>query len=165
MRDLERSLSELGPSVARSFKPVLDDLAAKQAALAAQNVQILALIGAQVAGDGGNASWGPAMLTTSYVTYATVTVAVPAGYSVAKVLGVSSVLVSIAGSNTFNLRTVIQGTPGNAMTAAGGNAGITHFVTLTGLSGGTITVGTDVSVSPSPITGIVVTSANIVFLR
>lgn len=35
MRDLERRVDELGPSVARSFQPVLDDLAAKQAALTA----------------------------------------------------------------------------------------------------------------------------------
>jgi len=40
MRDLERRVDELGPSVARSFQPVLDDLAAKQAALEAQQATL-----------------------------------------------------------------------------------------------------------------------------
>ena len=42
MRDLERRMDEMGPSVARSFKPVLDDLAAQDATLTAQQEDLTA---------------------------------------------------------------------------------------------------------------------------
>ena len=38
IKDLRRDLTELGPSVARSFKPVLDDLAAQVAFLSSQSL-------------------------------------------------------------------------------------------------------------------------------
>lgn len=61
LRDVERRLDELGPSVARSFKPVLD-----------------ALIVAEVKGDMPPYGY---VLTTTNTVISTITFTVPAGYT------------------------------------------------------------------------------------
>ena len=70
IRDLERSLQELGPSVARSFAPVIADLQAKQVALDAQQVA-LAAANATLATQQATLTAQGATLTTTVTNLAT----------------------------------------------------------------------------------------------
>jgi hypothetical protein len=93
IKDLRRDLTELGPSVARSFAPVIArldatdaDLIAKQAALDAANVQILALIGQVIvplANHDGINNFG--LATGANVEKLRSTITVPTGYSRAQI--------------------------------------------------------------------------------
>jgi hypothetical protein len=78
MRDLERRVDELGPSVARSFQPVIDDLTA----LVANTVR------------GGQAGiWGTGFAVTgSQADVATTSIAVPDGFTTAAVFAAAHVL-------------------------------------------------------------------------
>lgn len=70
MRDLERRQDELGPSVARSFAPVIADLAAKQAALDAQQAA-LAAANVTLTAQGATLTTTVANLATAQATLAT----------------------------------------------------------------------------------------------
>jgi hypothetical protein len=66
MRDLERRVDELGPSVARSFGPVLDDLTAKQATLTAQQAALdaqVAFLSSQSLGYASTKGWSTALIS------------------------------------------------------------------------------------------------------
>ena len=74
MRDLERRVDEMGPSVARSFGPVIADLAAKQAAL----TDLVANMIAPVTQN----SWVTNFVVSNTIsTYAPTSVTVPTGYT------------------------------------------------------------------------------------
>ena len=86
IRDLERRQDEMGPSVARSFGPVILDLQAKQAALdaanaelAAQLVSINGLIAAQTAFDGNTSNTDTGVIPSGgYADAVSLTLAAPA---------------------------------------------------------------------------------------
>lgn len=148
---------------------IFDDLMAQDAritaqvaALASAVADIATLVGQQVTGSTGNANSGVVGFTTGYVTYATVTIAVPAGYSVARVIGISSAFCPGSGG-AMTARTRISGNVGNAMTGVT-DSSISHALTLTGLSGGNITIATDVMVNTAA-NGAANTSAFVTFLR
>lgn len=205
LADIRREMRELGPSIMHSFQSVVDELAAHQATLDAQqatltttvaglttaqatlattvsglstaqaniaaNVASIAanvadintLVAQQVTGNTGNAT-AVVTATTSWQSFVQVTIAVPAGYSKAKVFGVSSA--SCLGAPAFSVRTEISGvTPGNALPALPGVATSSHAATLTGLSGGSISIGTGINVSSGSSSAELTTSAFVTFLR
>src|SRR5665647_1769900 len=79
-------------SINSTMKQVSDQLATlttQQATLSAQVANIAALVGAQVTGDTNTAS-GSSTLTTTPINVVAVSVPVPAGYTRAQVMAVSS---------------------------------------------------------------------------
>jgi len=140
------------------------DIAANVVDIAANVADINTLVGQQVTGGTGNANSGVVTFTTGYVTYATVTIAVPTGYSVAKVIGISSAFCPGSGG-AMTVRTRILGNVGNAMTGVT-DSSISHALTVTGLGGATtsITIATDVMVNTAA-SGAANTSAFVTFLR
>jgi hypothetical protein len=219
LADIRREMRELGPSIMHSFQGIVDELAAHQATLDAQQAtltttvadlstaqatlattvsglttaqatlattvsglttaqaniaanlttlnaavaDINTLVGQQVAGNTGVAFSGTVTATTSWQYFAVVTIPVPAGYSIAKVIGVSSAMCLSAPA--FSVRTEIGGVAGNALPAIPGVATSSHARTLTGLSGGNITIASDINVSSGTSTAELTTSAFVIFLR
>jgi len=78
IKDLQRELRELGPSIAKSFAPVIADLTAKQVALEL-------LISQVVKPQSIYSSASNFALTTTPTTLKTVTITVPAGFTSAVV--------------------------------------------------------------------------------
>ena len=163
MRDLERRMDEALPSVARSFAPVIADLAAKQAALdaanvtltaqqadlAAQLVSINALIGAQVQHGSSGTSETAFSVNTTHTLRATGSITVPAGFTRVTVLCTVDATaingVTTAGAY-LQVQASIAGTPGGTATGYAGygyqtGASASAIRTITGLSGGTIALG------------------------
>jgi hypothetical protein len=170
IKDLQRDIRELRPSVARSFKPVVDDLAAQQAALAAQQATLttnVADIAANVTAINDLLTrvvspatiYGSATnfaLTTTLTTLKTITLTVPTGYTTAQITATGSVYAinpnTTGGSNGAGGDYLIAETHigaywgyGLPLTTVGlGSSNVNRapfVVTLTGLTaGGTIDV-------------------------
>jgi len=161
MRDLERRMDEMGPSVAPSFSPVIADLIAKQAMLDAQGViltaavadlttaqaNIIALVADTVRGGQAGTFTTNFAVTGTGTSVASGTIAVPAGFTHALVFSTAHAhaLNTTAGGDFFYAGAAINGvTPAmiSAPTAAGVSATSSGSATriLTGLSGGVITV-------------------------
>jgi len=83
IRDLARSVEELTPSVLKSILPLITDLQAQQAALAAQQAAILDLIDTQVVFDSRFANTAALSMTAVEQIVASATMPVPAGYTTA----------------------------------------------------------------------------------
>ena len=139
IQETERTMREFLPSVALSIKPAMDDIRAQQATLADQVAAIAALVGAQVSGDTATTYVAGLPLNATRQSVAAVSVNVPAGFSVARVMAISTLSV---GSSAIDCITRIQGNDGGVVTAGYGFAASSHAITLTGLSGGTITAST-----------------------
>lgn len=111
----------------------------------------------------GNAS-ATTGITTAWANYATVTIPVPAGYTVAQVLGISSL--TLPTSQTDELRVDINGSGGPSMLIFNGESAVSYAARFGGLSGGNINVSSQVR---SAIGGagarVIVTSAMVIFYR
>lgn len=81
VEDVERSVRELGPSIAKSFGPVILDLQEKQAALEAQQAAIIDLLANQVTQRSGYGNATAFGLTTTPTTFCSHTITVPTGYT------------------------------------------------------------------------------------
>ncbi len=173
---LTQSLRKLGDQV-QVLQQQQAELAAQQATLSAQQVQLTsvvndlsdqvaridALVNAQVTGDVGN-NYVVTPVGSSWGQYAPVTIGVPPGYSRAQVVGISSVIGPT--SDTYAIRTTIAGVSGTEFVVFGNNGSVSYARTLTGLSGGTITISTGVqNIIASGNNRGVSTSASIIFLR
>jgi hypothetical protein len=131
-RDLERRMDEMGPSVARSFAPVIADLTAKQAALDAANVtltaqqasltsqlaSINALIGSQVYPTTAHVDASTFGLAPgANVEKVRTTISVPSGYTQALVFATATLCAvnSTAVWDDMYLAATINGSsPGNS---------------------------------------------------
>jgi hypothetical protein len=136
MRDLERRMDEMGPSVARSFKPAMDDLAAHQAALDAQNVQILALIAGILVPlpvHSGASNFG--LATGANVEILRSTITVPTGYTQAQISVAATihVLNSTAAVDDAYLTVTINGGSIGASSQNTAGAGWGTSLTATGV--------------------------------
>lgn len=156
--DLERDLRELGPSIARSFAPVIATLTTQQATLATQQATLadqqaqltaqVATLAAQVAlqvqpasGHSGVAS-GALTSTPSEITRCTFTV--PSGYTRAQVFGTVFVSVYNTGNAADNIRAYLDingaysSTPtiNSLVSFSGAGLGSSYAATLTGLTSG-----------------------------
>ena len=142
---------------------VYADLTAKAATLAAQVAAIAAVVNAQVTGGVGN-NYALTAVTSSWANYAGVSIAVPAGFTRAQVMAVSSVIGPT--TDTWQIRVDIAGVTGAEYTVFGNNGALGFAHNLTGLSGGSITVATGVrnAVASGNNRGIA-TSATVTFLR
>jgi len=147
----------------------VDDLAAVVSGLAAAVTRIDTLVGQQVTGDTGNASTGGAVAVgTGAALYAPVTIAIPAGYSVARVMASSSC--AITGGTATYLATRIAGGDGLTMpvlanSSGFGNGAASFARTLTGLNGGTITIASVAYSASGGSSAYISTSAIVTFLR
>ncbi|HZL80352.1 MAG TPA: hypothetical protein VFC06_00170 [Demequina sp.] len=137
MRDVERRIDELGPSVARSFKPVLDDLTAKQATLDAQGVTLAAqvatltdLVANMIKPEVDHAWAQNFAITTTPTDFASVTFTTPAGYTRALIAAVATGLGynSTASTDWLYVTPWISGVSGLNEVYAGVDAG--HGVSL-----------------------------------
>jgi len=211
IKDLQRELRELGPSIAKSFAPVIArldaadaafavqqalltatvaDLATAQATLAttvsglttaqaniAANVASIAanvadintLVGDQVTGTAGNATTGATAvgLSTSAASFATITINVPAGFTVAAVAANTSM--AMMGTITGYVRTRIGGSDGPNMlvftdgTAGNGSSNFSRVFTVT--SGGTFTVEARAYGATGSETAYIANAASVTFFR
>jgi len=137
-------------------------LSAQQETLTEQVADIAALVGAQVTGDTNTAS-GSFTLTTTPINVVAVSVPVPAGYTRAQVMAVSSL--ESAGDGAVSSQTVIQGSIGDQRTGVHSFVSTSHAVTLSGLSGGTVTASTRASYWPDSSLSWATTTIFVVFLR
>ena len=174
IRDLERDVRELAPSIARSFAPVIATLqaqtaalaaqdvviAAQQADLAAQNVQIVAqqaslssavaniatLVGQQT--TAGVAATVTALTWTSatgYETKASTSIAVPGGYTQALIVANASTVFQDSAANSFQSRVVINGNAGAELNGlANPNSAHSPMHTLFTAVSGSITIAAQV---------------------
>lgn len=92
-----------------------------------------------VTGDTATAFASGFALNGTSAAHVPVSVAVPAGFTVARVMAFSSVA---AGSAAVNCATRIEASTGGMMTGVYGLSTSAHAATFTGLSGGTITAYT-----------------------
>ena len=81
LADLERAYRELGPSVAKSFAPVIADLTAKQIAIEANLASINDLLTKVVASDIVNTTNTGFAVTTAWSDAAATTITVPTGFT------------------------------------------------------------------------------------
>ena len=142
---------------------VYADLTAKAATLAAQVAAIAAVVNAQVTGGVGN-NYVLTAVTSSWANYAGVSIAVPAGFTRAQVMAVSSVIGPT--TDTWQIRVDIAGVTGAEYTVFGNNGALGFARDLTGLSGGSISIATGVrnAIASGNNRGIA-TSATVTFLR
>lgn len=171
IQELERTIRELAPSIARSFEPVIADLQAQQATLGAQQADLTAAVNDistlsanQVTGDVAN-NYVLTPVTSAWVNYAPLSITVPTGYTRAQVMAVSSIIGPT--TDTWQMRVDIAGTTSAAYTVFGNNGALGFARNLTGLTGGsTISVATGVqnAVASGNNRGIA-TSATVVFLK
>ena len=151
LEDIERQMRELGPAIQSAVGPQIATLIAQQATLTAQQATLAAavanigtLVGQQVTGGAGAANTGgsPVGSSTSVASYASVSVAVPAGYSQAWVVAMSTA--TSASGVPLYLATRIGGNTGFEVpipfATAAASGGSSHAALITGLSGGSITV-------------------------
>lgn len=184
LADLERAYRELGPSVARSFAPVIADLQAKQATLdatvatlnttvsglASAVADISTLVGQQTTGTAGNATTGgAATLTLSAASYAVVTINVPSGYTVAAVNANTAAAIGAGAGIAVQIATRIGGLDGPTMNVytngATGNGASNFSRVFTVTSGGTFTVETRAFLSSGSGSAILTTAAGVTFYR
>jgi hypothetical protein len=124
-----------------------------------------------ITGRSGNAMQTQITLpTASFGGYAAVNVAVPAGFTRAEVLAVSSCFVgSSTSSNAAAMKTRINGADGLQMTVVTdpifGNGASSFSASLSGLSGGVITCQTMLQATAAGMTGGCTTSALVTFYR
>ena len=139
------------------------DLAAQQATLADQVAAMAAVVNAQVTGGVGN-NYALTAVTSSWANYAGVGIPVPAGFTRAQVMAVSSVIGPT--SDTWQIRVDIAGASGAEYTVFGNNGALGFSRNLTGLSGGSIGIATGVrnAIASGNNRGIA-TSATVTFLR
>jgi hypothetical protein len=179
-------MRELGPSIAESIKPVIDEVAAAAAAaqaaadaaqqaaddLAGEVARIDALVNQQVtvgiAATATASGWGT---STSHVAKAASSIAVPAGYSQAFVFALASMHFMDSAPNGGWVRATIHGNSGAEM---GGLANLelgqsaSHTVALGGLAGGALGISCDMrsSVATGGMSGrIAQISGFAIFLR
>jgi len=164
LRDIERSIMELGPSIAASIKPAMDDIRANVAAIAAQQVVLTAqqadlaaqdivlttqqatltdLISKVVVSASNKSFNAGAAVTTTRTNMATAIVAVPAGFTKAQVWAFSDAMAlnSTASAGYLYVATAINTYDGgeNYVGCQSGYANsVSHSATtaLTGLTGG-----------------------------
>ena len=169
---IERQLRELGPSVASSFAPVITDLQAQQATLAAQQAatalvvaELADVVDAQVTGATGNASTGSAVAYgTSGSSFASFNFTVPSGFTEARILAVSGV--TLAADSTCIAQTQVGGVNGSDMPIIVGGGAAALARTITGLTGGdTIAVATRMRSFVGTSSAYATTSASVMFLR
>ena len=144
LRDIERYITELGPSIAASIKPAMDDiraqvaataaataavaaaqitltaqgvtLTAQQATLASQVAAIAALVGAQVAvGDFNHTETGFDPVAGAWATVSLVSLTVPAGFTQAVVTAIAYAGITSAGGD-IHCRAAVGGSGGPADT-------------------------------------------------
>lgn len=144
-------------------------LSTAQATLATAVANIAALVGAQVTGDAGNASVSGATITTTSSNQATVTIAVPVGYTRAAVLGASSMAIGTTSLGSTML-TSIAGEDGQQMNVypdSGhvGNGSSGHARVFAVTPGGSFQVATKAAVASGTGTVIVTTSVVATFFR
>jgi len=122
-----------------------------------------AALASPVTGDVGN-NYVLTAVTSSWANYAGVSIAVPAGFTRAQVMAVSSVIGPT--TDTWQIRVDIAGVTGAEYTVFGNNGALGFAHNLTGLSGGSITVATGVrnAIASGNNRGIA-TSATVTFLR
>jgi len=139
------------------------DMATAQETLAAQVADLAAVVNAQVTGGVGN-NYVLTAVTSSWANYAGVSIPVPAGFTRAQVMAVSSVIGPT--TDTWQIRVDIAGVTGAEYTVFGNNGALGFAHNLAGLSGGSITVATGVrnAVASGNNRGIA-TSATVTFLR
>jgi len=160
-------------SINSTMKQVSDQLATlaaqqvtlttQQATLAAQVADIAALVGAQVTGNTKTASASGSALSSTQLAIATVSVPVPAGFTRAQVMAVSAL--QAAGATAVTCATSIQGNASGDVTGNYGFASNSHAVTLTGLSGGTISASTLAYSYPDSSSNWATTTLFVLFLR
>jgi hypothetical protein len=116
-----------------------------------------------VSGDVGN-NYVLTTFTMGWVAYAAVGIAVPAGFTRAQVMAVSSIIGPT--SDTWQMRVNILGVTGAEYTVFGNNGALGFARNLTGLSGGTITVSTEAqNLIASGANRGVATSVTVTFLK
>ncbi len=126
-----------------------------------------AALASPVTGASGTAS-GTATVTTTIADYAVVTITIPAGFSRAEVVGISSVSGS-GSSSVLGVWTRIAGNDGPlnyaAVSGAYAAASSAHARSLTGLSGGSLSVSTRAQAASGSITTNLTTAVMVTFLR
>jgi len=122
-----------------------------------------AALASPVTGDVGN-NYVLTAVTSSWANYAGVSIAVPAGFTRAQVMAVSSVIGPT--SDTWQIRVDIAGVTGAEYTVFGNNGALGFARNLTGLAGGSIAIATGVrnAIASGNNRGIA-TSATVTFLR
>ena len=192
LKDLQRDIREALPSVARSFKPVVDRLDAADAAMAANVAAIAANVASindlltRVVGPGviyGTAS--NFAITTTDTVFKTITVAVPTGYTTAQITATGRVGVynqnttggsNGAGGDYVHVQTVIGAYAGMGLaeTVLGINTSAinsaTFSTTLIGLvAGNTFNVSvkahTDYQTLAASTNNVAEVSGSVLFLR
>jgi len=139
IKDLRRDLTELGPSVARSFQPVLDDLAAQLATLTdlVANMVTVAV----------NHAWVQNFaITTTTTVFASLTFTVPAGYTQALIASVATGMGYNSTANPSNLYVAprMSGASGGSEVYTsvapgyGMSLAVPYFDLLTGLTSGQV---------------------------
>lgn len=123
-----------------------------------------------VTGRSGNASQTSVTFTTTLTAYATVTIGIPAGFSRAEVIGVSSLFTGSSTPNAAAMRTRINGVDGEQMTvttdANFANGASSYARSLTGLAGGNLTIQTMIQqAAGATMSGGCTTSALVTFYR
>ena len=167
---IERTIRELGPSVAGSIFPIIASLQAQADATDAVVAGLADVVNAQVAVARNTASTASAISVSPGNTYTTASVTVPAGYTRALVVGVTSATAN--GANPLlRVATDISGDIGfdlpvyaNSDNFESGT--VSHSASLTGLSGGgTVYVGARVTAASSVTNVYFVNTITVTFLR
>jgi len=148
----------------------VDAIAAQNVTIAAQVADIATLVGQQVAGGSGTASQAPASIGAGGV-YAVASVGVPAGFTRAIVSATTNAV--LVGSNPgVTLSTVISGSVGYELSVTSGysaagaaTGGSSHAVTLTGLSGGSVTAGVRIGSVTGVLGSYFTNTMTVTFLR
>ena len=165
IENIERTIRELGPSVASSIFPIIANLQAQADATDAVVAGLAAVVSAQVTGATGNAATGTAQsYDTTGATFATFSLTVPAGFTEARIMAVSGV--TLAASSTCIARAQVGGVNGVDMPIITGGGAATLARTITGLTGGDpIVTGTHMRSFTGTSSAYAATSASAVFLR
>lgn len=151
IRKMSDQIAELAAAQAK-LDALVSDLAAQQAALTAQVARINDLVDSQIVpGQASTVVTGPWAIDGTYGTKAMTSIAVPTGYTRAIVYSSGSVsMVNNATGNTILYGYIdIGGSGGNYQTSYVSNGTYrapsvvtpVHSRTMTGLSGGSITIG------------------------
>jgi len=144
-------------------------LATTVSGLATAVANIATLVGDQVTGTAGNATTGATAvgLSTSAASFATITINVPAGFTVAAVAANTSM--AMMGTITGYVRTRIGGSDGPNMlvftdgTAGNGSSNFSRVFTVT--SGGTFTVEARAYGATGSETAYIANAASVTFFR
>lgn len=123
-----------------------------------------------VTGASGNAFVGSVTFSTTAGSYAEVTIPVPGGFTRAEVLGVSSLFIGSGSPNAASMKTRINGADGLQMTVTTdqnfANGSSSYARSLSGLSGGAVTVSTIIQqAAGATMSGGCTTSAIVTFYR